>query len=58
MKQTGMLVVLLRGVNFGFWSRLGCGQSANTLCRHGLILGSEKKHRIMQRAVTEVKFSF
>ena len=29
MKQTGMLVVSLRGVNFGFWSRLGCsGQSA------------------------------
>ena len=23
MKQTGMLVVSLRGVNFGFWSRLG-----------------------------------
>ena len=32
MKQTGMLVVLLRGVNFGFWSRLGCSeQSANIL---------------------------
>ena len=32
MKQTGMLVVSLRGVNFGFWSRLGCsGQSANIL---------------------------
>ena len=30
MKQTEMLVVSLRGVNFGFWSRLGCsGQSAN-----------------------------
>ena len=30
MKQTGMLVVSLRGVNFGFWSRLGCsGQSAS-----------------------------
>ena len=29
MKQTGMLVVSLRGVNFGFWSRLGCsGKSA------------------------------
>ena len=29
MKETGMLVVSLRGVNFGFWSRLGCfGQSA------------------------------
>ena len=24
MKQTGKLVVSLRGVNFGFWSRLGC----------------------------------
>ena len=23
MKQTGMLVISLRGVNFGFWSRLG-----------------------------------
>ena len=30
MKQTLMLVVSLRSVNFGFWSRLGCsGQSAN-----------------------------
>ena len=24
MKQTGMLVMSLRGVNFGFWSRSGC----------------------------------
>ena len=37
MKHTGMLVVSLRGVNFGFWSRLGCsGQSANILSRQGL----------------------
>ena len=37
MKQTGMLVVSLRGVSFGFWSRLGCsGQSTNILGRHGL----------------------
>ena len=37
MKQTGMLVVSLREVNFGFWSRLGCsGQSANVLSRQGL----------------------
>ena len=38
MKQTGMLVVsLYRGVNFGFWSRLGCsGQSANILSGQGL----------------------
>ena len=38
MKQTGMLVVSLRGVNFGFWSHLGCsGQSANILSRQGLV---------------------
>ena len=38
MKQTGMLVVPLRGINFGFWSRLGCsGQSVNILCRQGLV---------------------
>ena len=38
MKQMGMLVVSLRGVNFGFWSRLGCsGQSAKILCRQGLV---------------------
>ena len=24
MKWTGMLIVSLRGVNFEFWSRLGC----------------------------------
>ena len=30
MKLTGMLIVALRGVNFGFWSRLGCsGHSTN-----------------------------
>ena len=58
MKQTGMLVVSLRGVNFGFWSRLGCsGQSANILCRQGLVQGSAKKDRITRRE-TEVKFSF
>ena len=34
MKQTGMFIVSLRGVNFGFWSRLGCsGHSTNTLSR-------------------------
>ena len=34
MKQMGMLVVSLRGVNFGLWSRVGCsGHSANILSR-------------------------
>ena len=38
MKQTGMLVVSLRVVNFGFWSRFGCsGQSTNILSCQGLV---------------------
>ena len=38
MKQMGMLVISLRGVNFGFWSRLGCSEkSANTLSCQGLV---------------------
>ena len=58
MKQTGMLVVSLRGINFGFWSRLGCSrQSATILSRQGLVMGSAKKRRI-SRGETEVKFSF
>ena len=58
MKQTGMLVVSHRGVNFGFWSRVGCsGESDNILSRQGLVRGSTKKHRITRRE-TEVKFSF
>ena len=32
MKVVGMLVVSLKGVNFGFWSHLGCsGQNAINL---------------------------
>ena len=47
--------VSLRGVNFGFLSRLGCsGQSANILRSH---LGFHEEHRITWRE-TEVKFSF
>ena len=38
MKWTGMLVVSLRGVNFGFWSRLGCsGQNVIIFRRQGLV---------------------
>ena len=37
MKGTGMLVVSLRGVNFRFWSRLGCsGQNTIIFSRKGL----------------------
>ena len=38
MKVVGMLVVSLRGVNFGFWSHLGCsGQNAIIFSREGLV---------------------
>ena len=47
MKQTGMLVVLLRAVNFGVWSRLGCsGQNRNIETQN------------YAKKETEVKFSF
>ena len=38
MKVVGMLVVSLGGVNFGFWSHLGCsGQNAIIFSREGLV---------------------
>ena len=38
MKAVGMLVVSLRGVNFGFWSHLGCsGQNAIIFSHEGLV---------------------
>ena len=38
MKGVGMLVVSLRGVNFGFWSHLECsGQNAIIFSREGLV---------------------
>ena len=44
MKQTGMLVVSLRGANFGFWSRLGrSGQSANIFMPPRSRLGFRKE---------------
>ena len=37
-KGMGMLVISLRGVNFGFWSHLGCsGQNALIFSREGLV---------------------
>ena len=38
MKGEGMLVVSFRGVNFGFWSHLGCsGQNAIIFSRESLV---------------------
>ena len=38
IKGGGMLVISLRGVNFGFWSHLGCsGQNAIICSCEGLL---------------------
>ena len=43
MKGVGMLVVSLRGINFGFWSHLGCsGQNTIIFSRDGLGLHAKK----------------
>ena len=37
-ERVGMLVVSLRGVNFGFWSHLGCSvENAIIFSREGLV---------------------
>ena len=47
MKEAGMLVVSLRGVNFGFWSHLGCsGQNAFFLAVKVSFRGAAKKYCI------------
>ena len=44
MKGVGMLVVSLRGLNFGFWSHLGCsGQNTIIFSRDGSRLGLQAK---------------
>ena len=42
MKGVGMLVVLLRGINFGFGSHLGC--SGQIFSRKGLVQGCTRKN--------------
>ena len=43
MKGAGMLVVSLRGVNFGLWSHLGCfGQNAITAVQASLRVAREE----------------
>ena len=45
MKGVGMLVVSLRGTNFGFWSHLGCsGQNAIIFSHEGLVQGCTRKN--------------
>ena len=40
-----MLVVSLRGVNFGFWSHVGCsGQNASAFSCKGLFWGCRRRN--------------
>ena len=50
MEWAGMLVVSLRGVNFGFWSRLGCsGKNPIIFSRQGLIKGCTRRNNKTER---------
>ena len=50
MEWTGMLVVSLRGVNFGFWFRLGCsGQNVIIFSRQGLVKGCTRRNNKTER---------
>ena len=46
MEWTGMLIVSLRGVNFEFWSRLGCpGQNVIIFSHEGLGKGCMQRNK-------------
>ena len=54
-KGTGMLVVSLRGVNFGFWSRLGCsGQNVIIFSRQGLVKGCTRRNNKAERILNSL----
>ena len=58
MKGVGMFLVSLKGVNFGFWSHLGCsGQNAIMFSREGLVYGSLPRRHFGERA-WGARFSF
>ena len=59
MKWTGMLVVSLRGVNFGFWSRLGCpGKNVIIFSRQGLVFGCTRRNNKKERILIRYSYSF
>ena len=37
IEEAGIIVILLRGVNFGFWYHLGCSWHNAIICRKGLV---------------------
>ena len=54
-----MLVVSLRGENFGFWSRLGCsGQNVIIFSRQGLVKGCTRRNNKTERILILYVYSF
>ena len=47
MKGAGLLCVSLRGVNFGFWSHLGCSGQNTIIFRSLLGLRAKKYYKII-----------
>ena len=59
MEWTRMLVVSLRGVNFGFWSRLGCsGQNVIIFSLHNLVKGFTRRNNKTERIFILYIYSF
>ena len=57
MKGVGMLVVSLKGVNFGFWSRLGCsGQNTIIFSRKGPFRAALEK--IFKNYIFSIRFIY
>ena len=61
MKGAGMLVVSLRGVNFRFWSRLGCsGQNTIIFSRKGLtpLYLAVALEEILKNSIFSIRFIY
>ena len=57
MKGVGMLIVSLRGVNFGFWSHLGCSGQNTIISNHkGLFRVALKE--ILKTYIFSIRFIY
>ena len=57
MKGAGMLVVSLRGVNFSFWSRLGCS-GQNTLYLAVKVSFRVELEEILKKYIFSIRFIY
>ena len=57
MKGVGMLIVSLRGENFGFWSRLGCSGQNTIIFSHKGLLGLHSK-KYLKKFIFSIRFIY